>query len=92
MARHTNDTPQSLPTLSASDEVVSARASVGDGVLEVAVRVKDDAVRAGRATRIDRARAQDGELVPRARVGEVEAFVVVVLMGVVAAAYIVRLH
>lgn len=64
---------------------------MGDGVLEVAVIVEDDAVGAGLAARVGGARAQDGELVPGAGVREVEALVVVVLVGVViTACYVLK--
>ena len=70
-------------SLAAGDKVVAARALVGDEGVEAALGVEDDAVGAGRAAGVDAEGAEDGESLPRAGVGEVEALVVVVPVGVV---------
>jgi hypothetical protein len=55
---------------------------VRDDAVKGAARVEDDAVRAGGSAGVDVEVVHDGELVPGRRGGEVEALVVVVLVGV----------
>lgn len=79
-----------LPAMSSSpragDEVPIAGACVRDQAVEGAVVVEHNAVRAGRAAGVDVVAGQDGELVPRARRGEREVLVIVVLVRVVVCA------
>ena len=77
--------PHSVAALTrpASNKVIPARTRVGNQQVELAARVKDDAVRPGRAAAVHAVARHDGELVPRARGREVEALVVVVPVGVV---------
>lgn len=70
----------------ARDEVVAARARVGDGPGIIAALVEDDAVRPGRAARVGLVGGQDGELLVGPVYQEVEALVVVEGVGVVVAA------
>jgi hypothetical protein len=78
--------PSSILVFRASDKVVPARARVRQRALELPSSVEDDAVSTRRAARVGVIRAEDGKLVPRPLVGEVEAFVVVVLVRVVVVA------
>ena len=66
----------------AGDEIIAAGSGVGDEGVEVSVRVEDDTVRAGGATREDLEAGQDRVLVPGTAGGERESLVVVVLVGV----------
>ena len=70
----------------ALDEVVAARAVVGDGAGVLAVLVEDDPVRARRAAGVGVEATQDRELLVRAGDGEVEALPVVEGVRVVVAA------
>ena len=56
---------------------------MGDEQVEVAVGVEDHTVCARRPAAVHAVARHDGELVPGARGGEVEPFVVVVAVGVV---------
>ena len=70
----------------ALDEVVAARAVVGDGAGVLAVLVEDDPVCARRAAGVGLEAAQDRELLVRARDGEVEPLPIVEGVRVVVAA------
>jgi hypothetical protein len=71
----------------AGNEVVVAGSGVGDETVEGSLRVEDNTVGTGGATRVDFERVENGPLVPRALGGEAEALVVLVLMRVLVRAY-----
>lgn len=68
--------------LVASNKVVAGSTGVGDERVKVALRIEDDTVGTGGATRVDLVGREDGVFVPRGRGREVEALTVVVLVGV----------
>lgn len=69
--------------LVALDKVVAAGTSVSNHDGELAISVEDNAVGAGAATSEEAARGEDGEFLPGAGNGDVEALAVVKGVGVV---------
>ena len=67
-------------------EIIPARARVRNHPLVRAVTREDDPIRPRAASGVDLVAAQDGELIVRARVGEVEPFVIVVRMRILVVA------
>lgn len=53
-----------------------------DEIVKVPFRIKDDSVRPRRPARVRIVARQDREFIPRARSGEVEALVVIVLVRI----------
>jgi hypothetical protein len=63
-------------------EIISASTRMGDQTRQLVVAVEHHTIRSGATATVDMVGAQDGEFIPRAIHGKVEALVVVVLVRV----------